>query len=539
MCFCDLARHEQPDGPVLLRLDAPHIPLGLGHFLLKPAVLLGIEGVDTRYDEAGILEYPTHLAPYRLLQSLRANVVTRPAFQAETVHSVAPVVPAGGGQVVAVLLAAPNVGGAPRGLGVEAVTALAAPEQVLQQVSLLRVPPGLSAPLLLQGLRPLPGLVVDDLGDRHLNPGVLRLLVDLDALFGGDDAFLAVNPRSRVGLVPQNVVDVGLTPEHLPGLGGNSIVGQPHGDGGGAHPLVNVHVENAPHHLGLLFDHHRPAVVSDAIAVGELAGGHPSLLGRAALAQGGALPEVVQLDLADGGHESEGLHVDGVHDGLQPDLVGLDHLHEGGSGVHSPAEAVRLPADDDVEASLLGVGQDSLELGTLLGPAPAYLLVAGSDGETLFLAVGFHLADLLGDGGLVLPVLALVGHAGVDGRPVAVLLSLWLLCCLSCHNCLLKFTPHKPKRPAPAGNGSASSTIPPHHLSSAGGATARGVVSTAGPTCRADDTRRAGRRQKGCWSPLCLLPFSLLSCLTVHSLPRIHSWGSGFPPVWPRRRWRT
>ena len=146
--------------------------------------------------------------------------------------------------------------------------------------------------------------------------------------------------------------------------------------------------------------------------------GHPSLLGCAPFAQGGPFPEVVQLDLADGRHEAEGLHVDGVHDGFQPDLVGFDHFHWGGGGIHAPAEAVGLPADDGVEAFLPGVGQHPLELGAFLGPARAHLLVAGGDGQALALAVGFHLAGLLGDGGLVLPVLAFIGNAGVDGRPV-------------------------------------------------------------------------------------------------------------------------
>ena len=69
------------------------------------------------------------------------------------------------------------------------------------------------------------------------------------------------------------------------------------------------------------------------------------------------------------------------------------------------AEPVGLPAHDGIEASLSGVGQHPLELGSLLGPDPAHLLVAGGDGQPIALAVDFHLAYLLGDGGLVLPVL--------------------------------------------------------------------------------------------------------------------------------------
>ena len=49
----DLARHEQPDGPVLFHLDAPQVPLGLGDLGLKSAALLRIEGVDAGYDQSG------------------------------------------------------------------------------------------------------------------------------------------------------------------------------------------------------------------------------------------------------------------------------------------------------------------------------------------------------------------------------------------------------------------------------------------------------------------------------------------------------
>lgn len=69
-----------------------------------------------------------------------------------------------------------------------------------------------------------------------------------------------------------------------------------------------------------------------------------------------------------------------------------------------------------------GGGHHPLELGPLLGTAPALLLVAGGDGESPALAVCFLLAYLLGDGGLVLPVLALVRDAGIGGRPVHFLL---------------------------------------------------------------------------------------------------------------------
>ena len=238
----------------------------------------------------------------------------------------------------------------------EVATALAALQKVLQQVEHIRVPLGFDAPLLLQGLRPLPGLVVDHLRDRNLDPGVSRLVVDFHSVLGGDVAVLAVDPGARVGGVAQDVVHAGLEPQQLAGMGGDSLVRQPHGNGVGPHPLMDVHVEDAADDLRLLLNHLGPAVVSDAVCVGEVARGDPPLLGRPPLAHRGPLPEVVQLYLADGGHEAEGLHVDGVHDGFEPNLVGLDDLHECGGWVHAPAEAVGLPADDGVEASSSGVG---------------------------------------------------------------------------------------------------------------------------------------------------------------------------------------
>ena len=390
----DLPRHEQPDGAVLFHLDVPQVSLGLGDVRLQTAALLRIEDVDTGDDQVGVLDYPLHLAPNRLLQLLSRDVGLLPAAQAHTLHPVALVVAAGSGQIVAVLLAVANVDGAPLGFRMEVVPALAASQQVLQQVEHLRTPLGLPATLFLQLLRPFPRLIVDHLRDRDLHPGVPRLVVDPLTVFGGDVAVLSVYPRARVGGIPQNVVHAGLKPQQLAGLCGDALVGQPHGNGVRPHPLIDVHVEDAADDLRLLFNHVEPAVVSDAVSVGDAAGGHPSLLGRPPLAQSGPLPEVVQLNLADGGHESEGLHVDGVHDGFQPYLVGLDDLHEGGGRIHAPAQAVGLPADDGVEASLSWRRPASLELGALLGPAPAHLLVAGCDGQPLALAVGFHLAYL-------------------------------------------------------------------------------------------------------------------------------------------------
>ena len=122
----DLPRHEQPDGTVLFHLDAPQVSLGLGDLLLQFAALWRIEGVDTGDDQVGVLDYPLHLAPYRLLQSLGPNVGTLSAAQAHTLHSVAHVVSVGSGKVVAVLLAVANVGGAPGASCMEVVAALAA-----------------------------------------------------------------------------------------------------------------------------------------------------------------------------------------------------------------------------------------------------------------------------------------------------------------------------------------------------------------------------------------------------------------------------
>ena len=150
----------------------------------------------------------------------------------------------------------------------EVGAALAAFQQVLQQVEDFRVPLGLRAPLLLQLLRPFPGLIVDHLRDRNLNPGVPGLVVDLHAVLGGDMAVLSVDPGARVGGIPQNVVHAGLKPQQLAGLCGDPLVGQLHGNGVGPHPLIDVHAEDASDDLRLLLNHLGSAVVSDAVSVG-------------------------------------------------------------------------------------------------------------------------------------------------------------------------------------------------------------------------------------------------------------------------------
>ena len=105
----------------------------------------------------------------------------------------------------------------------------------------------------------------------------------------------------------------------------------------------------------------------------------------------------------------------GVHNGCDVDPVRVNDFHESGGKVHAPTEPVGLSADDGVKAPNIGVGQHPLELRALLGPAPAHLLVAWEDSHAFFLAVVFHVADLLEDGGLVHLGLVLVQKAGVGG----------------------------------------------------------------------------------------------------------------------------
>ncbi len=264
----DLSRHEQPDGAVLFHLDAPQVSLGLGDLLLRPAAPLGTERVDTGDDQVGVRDYPLHLAPYRFFQPLGANEGTLPSAQAHALHSVAHVVAAGSGKLVAVLLDATNVGGAPGASSMEVVAALAASEKGLHQEEHVHVPLGLPAPLPLQRLCPLPGLVVDEWRHRNLNPGVPRLVVDLDSVLGGDVTVLAVGPGARVSGIPQDVLHPGLKPQQLARLGGDALVGQQHGNRIGPQPLIDVHLEDAAHDLGLLINRLGPSVVSDAVSVG-------------------------------------------------------------------------------------------------------------------------------------------------------------------------------------------------------------------------------------------------------------------------------
>ena len=133
----------------------------------------------------------------------------------------------------------------------------------------------------------------------------------------------------------------------------------------------------------------------------------------------------------------------------------------GGRRVHAPAEAVRLPADDCIEAAGAGVGQHPLELRALLGPTLAHFLIAGDDVQTPPAAIVLHVGDLLGDGGLVFLVLALARHAGVDGGPVRFCLGARAFL----HALLPSLDSPETKRdPPPVESGSASARMPSHHL---------------------------------------------------------------------------
>ena len=92
-------RHEQPDSPVLLHLDAPQVPLRLADPLLQISAVLGAERLDAGDDQFRVLDHPLHLPPYRFLQPFGSDVRALPAFEAETLHTVALVVTAWCGQI--------------------------------------------------------------------------------------------------------------------------------------------------------------------------------------------------------------------------------------------------------------------------------------------------------------------------------------------------------------------------------------------------------------------------------------------------------
>ncbi len=212
----------------------------------------------------------------------------------------------------------------------------------------------------------------------HASSGCLYTLI---SSLSHNPACLAVPPGALVDLLPQKSADVRVVPPRTRSPCGRVVLSQLPGNRQSHQSFVDVLLKDALHHLNLRLVYHRLAVLPDPVPVRDRTVWHPPLLGLPPLglpplAHRGSLPEVVQLDLANGRHEAEGLHVDGVHDRLQAFLVRLDHLHEGDGRVHPTAEPVRLPANDGVEASLVCICQHPLELGALLGPAPAHLLVA-------------------------------------------------------------------------------------------------------------------------------------------------------------------
>ena len=79
------------------------------------------------------------------------------------------------------------------------------------------------------------------LRNGDLDSGVLRLVQFPHAVLGGDVAELSVDPSAGVGSVPKCMVHARLKPQRLTCLDGHPFVGQPHGYGGGPHPLVDLH----------------------------------------------------------------------------------------------------------------------------------------------------------------------------------------------------------------------------------------------------------------------------------------------------------
>ena len=149
---------------------------------------------------------------------------------------------------------------------------------------------------------------------------------------------------------------VGVLPPRAGPPGRGIVSGQLMGYLQSHHPFVHVLAEYAPHDIGLRLVYHRPAVLPDPVSIGDRAIRHSALLGLPAPAHGCSLPDVVQFYLPDGRHDPEHLHVDGVHDRLQANLVRLDDLHQGSCRVHPAAQPVHLPAHDDVEPAVPSIG---------------------------------------------------------------------------------------------------------------------------------------------------------------------------------------
>ena len=415
LLLADLAAHIEPDGAVLLELHALKLALSARDLAFEPAVVARLQRREARREQLRLLQHAPHLAPDQLLQPLGADHRVLAAAQAVHPRPVALVVAPRPLELVAVGLAA-----LPHALAAGHVRshehpALAAAHEVLEQVEGLRVAGRARQPPLAQLLRPLPRLLVHERREGDAHPALAGLAVPAHPCVGGGVAGLAVPPGALVGLVAEDAVDLRRVPARPRTRRGDAVGLERSGDGGRAHAIVDGVVEDAADDLrAFLVDLWR-AALCDAVAVGDSVDGDAALFGRAALPHRGALAEVVELDLADRRHQPEGLHVDRVHHRLDADAVRLHHLHEGGGGVHAAREAVGLPADDDVEAAGRGVGEHALELGAALGPAAPDLLVAGGDGVAALFAVRLHVGQLLGDGGLVVLGLALVGDARVDG----------------------------------------------------------------------------------------------------------------------------
>ena len=158
------------------------------------------------------------------------------------------------------------------------------PDQMLQQIEYLGVAPGLGPSLLHDVLRQVPGLLVHYLRERHRYPRVLVLIVDPYPVLRGDVAGLAVPPGALVGLVAQDAVDLTVPPP-LGLIGrGNAVGHQPLANHPRSQSVVHAHAVDAPHDLGLGLHYLGPAVVSDAVSVGDVADRNAPLLGRAPLA---------------------------------------------------------------------------------------------------------------------------------------------------------------------------------------------------------------------------------------------------------------
>ena len=164
--------------------------------------------------------------------------------------------------------------------------ALCAAQEMLEQVEDLRVALRLRVALAAQDARALPDLLVHDRREGHADPVVLGLLIHELPVLGRDVTGPAVPPRALVDLVAQEAVDGAVVPAPARLGHGHALLRQPAGDQARAHVLLDAHLIDAAHDLGLVLDDLGPAVVADAVAVGDGARGDAALLGGAALAHG-------------------------------------------------------------------------------------------------------------------------------------------------------------------------------------------------------------------------------------------------------------